>query len=123
MPSILTFFSDVEKTSSSQKRIYLSEIDRTAAENDRGQEETIETSDRWYLSPSNSSDTKRIVALAFLENRKIPTDLRDEALKLQQQGDWDDAGGEGAFSFKTKLRRDENGLELKNDFRHCFGGR
>ena len=33
----------------------------------------------------------------LLENRKIPTDLRDEALKLQQQTDWDDAGGQGLF--------------------------
>jgi U3 small nucleolar ribonucleoprotein protein IMP4 len=31
-----------------------------------------------------------------VENRKIPTDLRDEALKLQQQTDWDDAGGQGS---------------------------
>jgi hypothetical protein len=31
----------------------------------------------------------------YIENRKIPTDLRDDALKLQQQTDWDDAGGEG----------------------------
>ena len=38
------------------------------------------------------------VFLVNLENRKIPTDLRDEALKLQQQGDWDDAGGEGTVS-------------------------
>jgi U3 small nucleolar ribonucleoprotein protein IMP4 len=35
----------------------------------------------------------------YLENRKIPTDLRDDALKLQQQVDWDDAGGEGRVVF------------------------
>lgn len=47
----------------------------------------------------------------FLENQKIPTDLRDEALKLQQQGDWDDAGGEGSFfetdRERTRFDRDE----------------
>ena len=37
----------------------------------------------------------RNVFFIYIENRKIPTDLRDEALKLQQQTDWDDAGGEG----------------------------
>jgi len=43
-------------------------------------------------------DKKKRLKQAIDENRKIPTDLRDEALKLQQQGDWDDAGGEGIVS-------------------------
>ncbi len=34
-----------------------------------------------------------------IENRKIPTDLRDDALKFQSQTDWDDAGGEGLIDF------------------------
>jgi len=43
-------------------------------------------------------DKKNRVKQAIDENRKIPTDLRDEALKLQSQTDWDDAGGEGILS-------------------------
>ncbi|CAF3319069.1 unnamed protein product [Rotaria socialis] len=43
-------------------------------------------------------DKKNRLKQAIDENRKIPTDLRDEALKLQQQTDWDDAGGEGILS-------------------------
>ncbi|CAF1462457.1 unnamed protein product [Rotaria magnacalcarata] len=43
-------------------------------------------------------DKKNRLKQAIDENRKIPTDLRDEALKLQQQTDWDDAGGEGIIS-------------------------
>ena len=39
-----------------------------------------------------------------IENRKIPTDLRDDALKLQQQTDWDDAGGEGMIKRFRKTR-------------------
>lgn len=42
------------------------------------------------------SDKTRALCLT-VENRKIPTDLRDDALKLQQQTDWDDAGGEGTL--------------------------
>ena len=37
----------------------------------------------------------RYLFLIYIENRKIPTDLREDALKLQQQTDWDDTGGEG----------------------------
>ncbi|UJR27622.1 hypothetical protein I4U23_008903 [Adineta vaga] len=43
-------------------------------------------------------DKKNRLKQAIDENRKIPTDLRDDALKLQQQTDWDDAGGEGIVS-------------------------
>ncbi|CAF0802502.1 unnamed protein product [Adineta ricciae] len=43
-------------------------------------------------------DKKKRLKQAIDENRKIPTDLRDEALKLQQQTDWDDAGAEGIIS-------------------------
>ncbi|CAF3823473.1 unnamed protein product [Rotaria sordida] len=43
-------------------------------------------------------DKKTRLKQAIDENRKIPTDLRDDALKLQQQTDWDDAGGEGILS-------------------------
>ncbi|CAF3433271.1 unnamed protein product [Rotaria sp. Silwood1] len=43
-------------------------------------------------------DKKKRLKQAIDENRKIPTDLRDDALKLQQQTDWDDAGGEGILS-------------------------
>ncbi|CAF0786697.1 unnamed protein product [Rotaria sordida] len=43
-------------------------------------------------------DKKNRLKQAIDENRKIPTDLRDDALKLQQQTDWDDAGGEGILS-------------------------
>ena len=39
-----------------------------------------------------------VLSLSLVENRKIPTDLRDEALKLQQKTDWDDAGGEGGIT-------------------------
>jgi hypothetical protein len=42
---------------------------------------------------------KFIYFFISVENRKIPTDLRDEALKLQSQTDWDDAGGEGVIDF------------------------
>jgi len=38
-----------------------------------------------------------IFLFIYIENRKIPTDLRDDALKLQQQTDWDDAGGQGSI--------------------------
>jgi len=43
-------------------------------------------------------DKKNRLKQAIDENRRIPTDLRDDALKLQQQTDWDDAGGEGIIS-------------------------
>ncbi|CAF1099968.1 unnamed protein product [Adineta steineri] len=43
-------------------------------------------------------DKKKRLTEAINENRKIPTDLRDDALKLQQQADWDDAGGQGIIS-------------------------
>ncbi|CAF2420150.1 unnamed protein product [Rotaria sp. Silwood2] len=43
-------------------------------------------------------DKKNRLKQALDENRKIPTDLREDALKLQQQTDWDDAGGEGILS-------------------------
>jgi hypothetical protein len=46
------------------------------------------------------------VFVIYIENRKIPTDLRDDALKLQQQTDWDDAGGEGwIYCFQKKKNR------------------
>lgn len=35
---------------------------------------------------------------ALDQNRPIPTDLREEAVELQKELDWDDAGGEGATS-------------------------
>ena len=44
-----------------------------------------------------------MLLIVLVENRKIPTDLRDEALKLQTQTDWDDAGGEGSFSVEETL--------------------
>jgi len=44
-----------------------------------------------------------IFLFIYIENRKIPTDLRDDALKLQQQTDWDDAGGEGLINLFYNL--------------------
>lgn len=48
-------------------------------------------------------DQIRFYFIFSIENRKIPTDLREDALKLQQQADWDDTGGEGMlYSFKDE---------------------